>query len=125
MHVFKRRSSVARRPPFPPKKEILFLALLMLPAAAQAVDPDSAGSSIMGYAWRITNFICGISAIFIVADIAWHARDMTEHGKRVKTGFMALLLLGCLYAVAAFILGSADAQGTSVSGLDTAMNMKP
>lgn len=108
-----------------PSLESMLLALVLLPSMAHAVDPTSAGSSIMGYAWRITNFICGISAIFIIADVAWHARDMSEHGKRVKTGFMALALLGCLYAVAAFILGSADAQGTSVSGLDTAMNMKP
>jgi hypothetical protein len=100
-------------------------ALVLSPAIARAVDPTSASSSIMGYAWRIANFICGMSAIFVIADIAWHARDMSEHGKRVKTGFMALALLGCLYAVAAFILGSASAQGTSVSGIDTAMNMKP
>jgi hypothetical protein len=97
----------------------------VLPAPLLALDPTAAGSSIMGYAWRITNFICGISAIFVVGDIAWHARDMSEHGRRVKSGFMALGLLGCLYAVAVFILGSASAQGTSVSGLDAAMNMKP
>ncbi len=107
------------------RPQALVLALFLLPAAAHALDPTSAGNSIMGYAWRITNFICGISAIFIVADIAWHARDMAEHGKRVKSGFMALVLLGCLFAVASFILGSATQQGTSVSGLDTAMNMKP
>lgn len=107
------------------RKVASVLALMLTPALARATDPSSASSSIMGYAWRIANFICGMSAIFVIADIAWHARDMTEHGKRVKTGFMALALLGCLYAVAAFILGSASAQGTSVSGLDTAMNMKP
>jgi hypothetical protein len=106
-------------------KEKILLTCMLLPAMAQAVDPSAASNSIMGYAWRIANFICGISAIFVVADIAWHARDMSEHGRRVKAGFMALGLLGCLYAVAAFILGSASAQGTSVSGLDTAMNMKP
>lgn len=106
-------------------KKGLLLMMALFPAAAWAVDPNAAGDSIMGYAWRIANFICGISAIFVIADIAWHARDMSEHGKRVKAGFMALALLGCLYAVAAFILGSADAQGTSVSGLDSAMNMKP
>jgi hypothetical protein len=116
---------VISRKQFSSRKAVLLVAMVLLPSMVWAVDPDSAGSSIMGYAWRIANFICGISAIFIIADIAWHARDMTEHGKRVKTGFMALLLLGCLYAVAAFILGSASAQGTSVSGLDTAMNMKP
>ncbi|MGH7441954.1 MAG: hypothetical protein ACREKE_04690 [bacterium] len=110
---------------YAPKKSCLLTLALLIPVAAWAVDPTSASSSIMGYAWRITNFICGISAIFIVGDIAWHARDMSEHGKRVKAGFMALVLLGCLYAVAAFILGSADSQGTSVSGLDSAMNMKP
>lgn len=107
------------------RNEAVVLALALSPTAVQAADPSSASSSIMAYAWRIANFICGMSAIFVIADIAWHARDMTEHGKRVKTGFMALALLGCLYAVAAFILGSAAAQGTSVSGIDTAMNMKP
>jgi hypothetical protein len=109
----------------PLMRESLVLALVMVPSLAMAVDPTAAGNSIMGYAWRIANFICGVSAILVIADIAWHARDMTEHGRRVKSGFMALGLLGCLYAVAAFILGSASAQGTSVSGLDTAMNMKP
>ena len=109
----------------PFKTGLVILSLQAVPELALAADPTAASNSIMGYAWRIANFICGISAIFVVADIAWHARDMTEHGRRVKTGFMALALLGCLYAVAVFILGSASAQGTSVSGIDSAMNMKP
>lgn len=107
------------------KRWLMVATLAAFPVSCWAIDPNSASASIMGYAWRITNFICGISAIFVVGDIAWHARDMSEHGRRVKASFMALVLLGCLYGVAAFILSSADSQGTSVSGLDSAMNMKP
>ena len=105
-------------------KAYLFAAAYV-PSMAYAVDPTGASNSIMGFAWRIVNGICGIVAIILVGDIAWHSRDMTEYGKRVKSGFLSLCLLGTLYAAAAWILGTASAQGTSVSGIDTAINMKP
>lgn len=102
----------------------LLLVALTMPALAMA-DANSASSSLYSYAWRIVNFLCGISAICIVGDIAWHARDMMQHGQRVKLGFTSLAILACLYGIMAFILGAGDAQGTTVSGLDTAMSMKP
>jgi tryptophan-rich sensory protein len=100
------------------------LLSMLLPVSALA-DSSAAMSSIYGYAWRITNFVMGISAIITIADIAWHAKDMTEHGRRVKTGFLALGILGSLYGVAFFILGAAADQGVAVSGLNTAVSMKP
>lgn len=102
----------------------LFLAAVLLPALAMA-DVNSAQSSLYAYGWRIANFVVGISAILIIGDIAWSARDMTENGRRVRLGIMSLVLLAGLYGVAAFILGAGDAQGTTVSGIDTAMSMKP
>jgi hypothetical protein len=100
------------------------LLVLSIPVSAWA-DSTAAMSSVYAYAWRITNFIMGCAAIISIADIAWHAQNMTEHGKRVKTGFMALGILGGLYGIAFFILGAAADQGVAVSGLNTAVSMKP
>lgn len=117
MNIKKLVSSVGLR-------QWLLLGAVLLPALAMA-DSTADSQSIYAYGWRIVNFLCGISAVILIGDIAWHARDMTEHGRRVKTSFMGLGLLAVLYAVAAFVLSSGDAQGTDVSGISAAMQMKP
>ena len=90
-----------------------------------ADDGSQAQSSVVGYAWKIVNGIAGLSAVIIVGNIAWHARDMELYGKQVKSGFLSLVLLGALYGIVAWILNAGGAQNTTVSGVTQAISMKP
>lgn len=108
------------------KKKLLLLLLLSLvfTGLARAAGED-AGGAVQGYAWRIVNFVIGVSAIVIAGNLAWCMTDMEMHGKRAKGLLLGLIGLGCIWGLVRFVAGTAEDSGTSVKGLSTAADMKP
>ena len=95
----------------------LFLLLSGVSALAYAADADQA---VIGYAWRIFNYVVAIAVVAIAIGLAWCMTDLAIHGQKARQLLMGLVGLGCIWGLVSMVGTAAEESGTSVQGFQDA-----
>jgi hypothetical protein len=83
----------------------------------------NADTAIYNLLWKVVNFVAGITGIMLLVRILWALQNTEDRGAQLKTACWNMLVLGCVWALGSWWLGNASSAGTSLTGVDTVMQL--
>jgi hypothetical protein len=103
----------------------LFMALVMAANLQATGYLGSADTAIYNILWKVVNFISGIVGIMLMFRIIWALQNTEDRGAQLKTAAWNLVILGLVWGLGSWWLSTVSQSGTSMQGVDQAMQMHP
>ena len=101
----------------------VFFLVCSLAAQAQASYLGSADTAIYNVLWKVVNFISGIVGILLMVRIVWALQNTEDRGAQLKQAAWNLGILGIVWALGSWWLSTVSQSGTSLQGVDQAMQL--
>jgi|GEM_PF-6482587 hypothetical protein len=99
----------------------LRIALLALPAAAQAAGLANADTAIYTFAWYVIDFLAATAALVLLGKFFIATMNTEDRGQAWMQTLKNLGLVALGYAIFSLILYFASKSGTELKGIDTAV----
>ena len=105
------------------RSTLLHFALLTLPAAAKAAGLANADTAVFSFAWKVVNFLAGLSALVLLGKFYIATQNTEDRGMAWQQTLKNLGLVTLGWAIFSLVLAWASQGGTSLKGIDTAVSM--